>query len=56
MYHQFNNNKFYVLLTQCIYVFCVDLRTSSDYFCIQLRLVFIAETDRCHLLFAVLFT
>ena len=24
--------KFYVLPTQCIYVFCVDLRTNSDYF------------------------
>jgi hypothetical protein len=22
----------YVLPTQCIYVFCVDLRTNSDYF------------------------
>jgi len=27
--------KFYVLLTQCICVFCVDLRTISDYFTIQ---------------------
>jgi hypothetical protein len=27
--------KFYVLPTQCIYVFCVDLRTNSDYFAIQ---------------------
>jgi len=27
--------KFYVLPTQCIYVFCVDLRTNSDYFPIQ---------------------
>ena len=34
-YHQFNIHKFYVLLTQCIYVFCVDLRTNSDYFPIQ---------------------
>ena len=25
----------YVLPTQCIYVFCVDLRTNSDYFPIQ---------------------
>jgi hypothetical protein len=25
----------HVLLTQCIYVFCVDLRTNSDYFPIQ---------------------
>jgi len=26
MYHQFNIQQFYVLLTQCIYVFCMDLR------------------------------
>jgi hypothetical protein len=35
MYHQFNIHKFYVLPTECIYVFCVDLRTNSDYFPIQ---------------------
>jgi hypothetical protein len=28
-------HQFYVLPTQCIYVFCVDLRTNSDYFRIQ---------------------
>jgi hypothetical protein len=27
-----NIHKFYVLPTQCVYVFCVDLRTNSDYF------------------------
>jgi hypothetical protein len=32
MYRQFNTQHFYVLPTQCIYVFCVDLRTNSDYF------------------------
>jgi len=31
----FNFQQFYVLLTQGIYVFCVDLRTNSDYFPIQ---------------------
>ena len=35
MYRQFNIPQFYVLPTQCIYVFCVDLRTNSDYFPIQ---------------------
>jgi hypothetical protein len=30
-----NMQQFYVLSTQCIYVFCVDLRTNSDYFPIQ---------------------
>ena len=28
-------NKIYVLHKQCIYVFCVDLRTNSDYFPVQ---------------------
>jgi len=32
MYRQFNIHKFYVLPTQCIYVFFMDLRTNSDYF------------------------
>jgi len=31
MYRQFNIQQLYVLPTQCIYVFCVDLRTNSDY-------------------------
>jgi len=35
LYHQFNIQQFYVLPTQCIYVFRVDLRTNSDYFSIQ---------------------
>jgi len=35
MYRQFNINQIYVLPTQCIYVFCVDLRTNSYYFPIQ---------------------
>ena len=35
MYHQFNIQQFSVLPTQCICVFCMDLRTNSDYFPIQ---------------------
>jgi hypothetical protein len=35
MYHRVCCKKFYVLPTQRIYVFCVDLRTDSDYFPIQ---------------------
>jgi len=31
----FNTQPFYVLPTQCIYVFCVGIRTNSDYFPIQ---------------------
>ena len=30
-----NIQQFYVLPIQCIFVFCVDLRTNSDYFPIQ---------------------
>ena len=30
MHRQFNVQQFYVLPTQCIYVFCVDLRTNSN--------------------------
>jgi hypothetical protein len=32
MYRQFNIQQFYVLSAQCIYVFCVDLRTNNNYF------------------------
>jgi hypothetical protein len=32
---RFNVHKFYVLPTQCVYVFCMDLRTNNDYFPIQ---------------------
>jgi len=35
MYGHTNIQQFYVLPTQCIYVFCVDLRIYSDYFSIQ---------------------
>ena len=31
IYRQFNIQQFYVLPTQYIYVFCVALRTNSDY-------------------------
>jgi hypothetical protein len=41
----FNTQTFYVLSMQCIYVFCVDLRTNSDYLIIQDWLVFITETE-----------
>ena len=38
MYCQFDIQQFYFLPTQCIYVFCVDLRTNSDYFLMQHQL------------------
>jgi hypothetical protein len=34
-YRQFNIQQFYVQPTQCIYVFCVDLRTRRNYIPIQ---------------------
>ena len=33
--NRLNVQQFHVLPTQCIYVFCVDLRTNSHYFPIQ---------------------
>jgi hypothetical protein len=35
MYRQFNIHQFYVLPTQCICMFCVDMKINSDYFPIQ---------------------
>jgi hypothetical protein len=35
VYNKFDIHKFCFLPTRCIYVFCVDLRTNSDYFSIQ---------------------
>jgi len=46
MYHQFNIQQFYVLPTQCIFVFCVDLRTNSHYFPYNINwLLFITNTQ-----------
>jgi len=45
MYHQFNIQPFYVLPTQCIYVFCVDLRANSGYFPIQHELTGLYNRD-----------
>jgi hypothetical protein len=38
------------LPTQCIYVFCVDLRTNSDYFPIQHQLTGFYNRDGVYLL------
>jgi hypothetical protein len=35
MYHQLNIQQFYVLPTQYTYLFCVVLRTNSNYFTVQ---------------------
>ena len=45
MCRQFNIQQFYVLPTQCIYVFGVDLSTNSDYFSIQHYLTGIYNRD-----------
>jgi len=37
--------NFYILPTQCIYVFCVDLRTNSDNFPIQQQLTDFYKRD-----------
>ena len=42
--------KFYILLTHCIYVFCVDLRTNSDYFNTQNLLIYFYNRDEVCLL------
>ena len=39
------HSKFYALPTQCMYLYCVDLRTNSDYFPTQHGLVLIPETE-----------
>ena len=50
MYRQFNIQKLYVLPTQCIYVFCVDLRTNSDYFTIRAALTDCSShQSNCHI-------
>jgi hypothetical protein len=50
MYHQFNVKKFNVLPTQCICVFCVDLRINKDYFLTQLSVVGFYTLERVCLL------
>jgi hypothetical protein len=42
---RFNIQQFYVLPTQCIYVFCVDLTTNSDYFTVQHYLTGLCNCD-----------
>ena len=47
MYRQFNVQQFYVLPTQCICVFCVDLRTNSDYFPIIILTLILVKHMNC---------
>jgi hypothetical protein len=50
MYGQFNIQQFYVLPTQCICVFCVDLTTNSVYFPIQHQMTVFQNRYRACLL------
>ena len=50
MCRQFNIQQFYVLPTQCIYVFCMDLRTNRNYFPIQHYLTGFYKRDEVCLL------
>ena len=48
MYHQFNIQQLYVLPTQCIYVFCIYLRTNSDLCHLQHKLIgFYNPDEKC---------
>ena len=39
MHQQFNIQQLYVLPTHCIYVFCIYLRTNSDLYNLQRKLI-----------------
>jgi len=45
IYHQFKIYKLYVLPTQCVYVFCVDLRKKNANFPIQHELTALYNLD-----------
>ena len=45
MYHKFNIKQIYVLPTQCIYVFYMDLKTANISLYSIKWLVFIRETE-----------
>ena len=39
MHQQFNIQQLYALPTNCIYVFCMDLKTNSDLYHLQHKLI-----------------
>jgi hypothetical protein len=47
VYHQFNIQQFYILPTQCIYVFFVDLRANSNYFLYNINFVVCVTQIHC---------
>ena len=47
-YRQFKIQQFYVLPTQCIYVYCIYLRTNSDLCHLQHKLIgFYNRDEKC---------
>ena len=47
MWHSVWCEVFYCLHTRCVYVFCVDLRTNSDYFTLIIKWVLIIIGREC---------
>ena len=48
MYQQFNIQQLYVLPTLCIYVFCIHLRTNSDFCHLHHKLIgFYNPDEKC---------
>ena len=45
MYHQFNIQQFYVLPAQCIYVFCVDLRTNTTNWLVFIEKIYLFKAQ-----------
>jgi len=48
---RFNIKQFYILPSQFIYVFCVNVRTHSDYFPAQHELICFYQPNMVYLLF-----
>ena len=48
MHQQFNIQQLYVLLSHCVYVFCIYLRTNSDLCHLQHKLIgFYNRDEKC---------
>jgi len=43
VYTSFNIQQFYALPTQCIYVFCVDVKANSDYLSLPAETLFLYQ-------------
>jgi hypothetical protein len=47
---RFNIKTFYIMPTECIYVFCMDVKANSDYLRIQIQLIGFYNRDELCLL------